>query len=101
MMKMFTDYHGRLSQAKCSACGRQSPLLTSILGACVDCIWERPEEVLPHIQEMQAETRLEFDLPTKPPDDPRACTVRFAPTSVASPRASADSVVPGRTEGAS
>ena len=101
MMKMFTDFHGGIGQGKCLACGRQSPLITAILGACVDCIRERPEEVLSRIQEMQAETRLEFDLPTKPPDDPRACTVRFAPTSVAYPRVSADSVVSGRTEGAS
>jgi len=70
-MKIFTDYHGRLSQGKCMTCGRQSPLIASVLGACADCIRERPEEVLPHIRKMQAKTRLEFNLPTKPPNDPQ------------------------------
>jgi pyruvate formate lyase activating enzyme len=70
IMRIFTDYD-YLKQNECLACGRQSPLIASFLGACVDCIRERPEEVLPHIQKMQAETRLEFDLPTKPPDDPQ------------------------------
>lgn len=70
MMRLFTGYD-YLEQTKCFACGRQSPLIASILGVCVDCIRERPDEVLPHIQKMQAETRLEFDLPTQPPRDPQ------------------------------
>lgn len=70
MMRIFTGYD-HLEQGECLACGKQSPLIASILGACVDCIRERPAEVLPHIREMQAETRLKFDLPTKPPDDPQ------------------------------
>ncbi len=70
MMGIFTN-HGSLDQSECSSCGLRSPLIASILSACVDCIRERPEEVLPHIQRMQAETRLEFDLPTQPPDDPQ------------------------------
>jgi len=69
-MKIFADYH-YMGQGTCSACGRQSPLIASILGACADCIRERPEEVLPRIREMQAQTRLEFDLPTKPPANPQ------------------------------
>jgi len=70
-MKILGDYYGYLNQSECLACGRQSPLITAILGACADCIRERPDEVLPRIREMQAETRLEFDLPTEPPDDPQ------------------------------
>jgi pyruvate formate lyase activating enzyme len=70
-MKVVDDCYGGLGQGECTACGKQSPLIASVLSACVDCIRERPEEVLPHIQKMQAETRLEFDLPTKPPHDPQ------------------------------
>jgi pyruvate formate lyase activating enzyme len=70
-MRIFADYCGSVDQSECLACGRQSPLITSILAACADCIRERPEEVLPRIREMQAETRREFDLPISPPDDPQ------------------------------
>jgi len=68
-MRIFTGYD-YLDQGECLTCGQQSPLVASILGACVDCIRERPQEVLPRIQKMQAETRLEFDLPTSSPNDP-------------------------------
>jgi len=60
-LTMFTGDHGGFGPGECLACGRQSLLIAAVLSACADCIRERPEEVLPRIQEMQAETRLEFD----------------------------------------
>ncbi|HIC92928.1 MAG TPA: radical SAM protein [Anaerolineae bacterium] len=62
--------NGGFGDGKCMACGRSSPLIASVLGACVDCIRERPGEVMTHIGQAQAETRREFGLPTEPPRDP-------------------------------
>ncbi|HID87400.1 MAG TPA: radical SAM protein [Anaerolineae bacterium] len=59
-----------LTLKRCAICGASSPLIASTLGACVDCIRERPEAVLPGLREIQAQTRREFDLPTEPPHDP-------------------------------
>jgi len=54
---------------RCSNCGESSPLIASTLGACVDCIRDFPDKVLPPIREVQHATRLEFDLPSEPPRD--------------------------------
>ena len=59
-----------LTLKRCAICGASSPLIASTLGACVECIRERPEAVLPGLREIQAQTRREFDLPTEPPHDP-------------------------------
>jgi pyruvate formate lyase activating enzyme len=57
-------------EAECSVCHKTSPLIASAISACVDCIRQHPTEVLPGLQEMQAETRRQFDLPPAPPHDP-------------------------------
>jgi pyruvate formate lyase activating enzyme len=70
--KKFMPYWLRPSrfEAECSICHKTSPLIASTIGACVDCIRQRPEEVLPDLWEMQAETRRQFNLPLEPPHDP-------------------------------
>lgn len=57
-------------ETECSVCHKTSPLIASTISACVDCIRQRPEEVLPGLREVQAETRRQFDLPPAPPHDP-------------------------------
>jgi len=57
-------------QHECSVCHKTSPLIASAIGACVDCIRKHPTEVWPGLQEVQAETRRQFDLPPAPPQDP-------------------------------
>ena len=37
----------------------------------MDCIRKNFDQVLPHIQRVHAKSRMEFDLPTKPPKDPQ------------------------------
>jgi pyruvate formate lyase activating enzyme len=54
---------------KCQVCG-ESALVSHNLAACVDCIRKHPDQVMPHIRDLQAVTRQEFDLPTEPPKDP-------------------------------
>jgi pyruvate formate lyase activating enzyme len=53
--------------ARCAACGRRSPLISEGLGACLDCIRSRPEEVLPAIAGRHAVSRRPFGLPESPP----------------------------------
>ncbi|HJX39244.1 MAG TPA: radical SAM protein [Anaerolineae bacterium] len=53
---------------RCQACGK-SHLVSINLAACADCVRARPEEVMPHIQEVQDASRREFDLPPRPPRD--------------------------------
>ncbi len=68
---------GAARAARCRECGRSSHLIAEALGACVDCIRDHPERVLPAIQEFHAYSRRAFDLPTEPPQasDGAPCTL--------------------------
>jgi len=57
--------------AKCTNCGKESKLISKGLEVCLDCIQKDFNQVLPQIQRVHAESRMEFDLPTKPPKDPQ------------------------------
>ena len=52
---------------KCSICGKDSPLISSNLGVCAECIKEKPEEALRIIDLIRKRSREIFDLPSKPP----------------------------------
>ena len=60
----------------CRVCGR-SFLVSHNLAACVDCIRERPHQVMSHVRQLHALTRREFDLPPQPPEDPEGVVCRL------------------------
>lgn len=55
---------------RCFNCGKESPIISEGLGVCLECIRHKFKEAQPHIEEAHRRTRLEFDLPLKPPRDP-------------------------------
>ena len=69
---MFRDFIVRFSikEKKCSVCGRESQLISNILGVCVDCIRSRPNEAMKYIIEAHKKSRAMFALPTEPPKGP-------------------------------
>jgi pyruvate formate lyase activating enzyme len=56
--------------AKCINCGTESILISKALDICLDCIRNDFDKVLQHIRKAHAKSRIEFDLPPKPPKDP-------------------------------
>lgn len=55
----------------CVCCGRDSLLVSRVLGLCADCIKNNFARVLPHIRKVHAASQEKFDLPAVPPaDDP-------------------------------
>jgi len=56
--------------AKCINCEKESTLISKALQVCLDCIRKDFDKVSRHIQRLHARSRMEFDLPTKPPKDP-------------------------------
>ena len=56
--------------AKCINCGKESKLISKALQVCLDCIRKDFDKVFPPIQRVHAKSRIEFDLPTKPPKEP-------------------------------
>jgi len=61
---------------KCLSCG-SSILVSHNLAACVDCIRDRPQEVMPYIRRIQDASRQEFDLPLAPPRAPSGVLCRI------------------------
>ena len=55
--------------ARCPICGRMRQL-SSAVGACVDCLRERPDAALPHALATHRAARREFGLPPEPPRTP-------------------------------
>ncbi len=53
--------------ARCRGCGKTSPLISSTLGACVDCIRGDSAQVWPRIQQAHIRSRRAFSLPAEPP----------------------------------
>ncbi|MEM2102677.1 MAG: radical SAM protein [Candidatus Bathyarchaeia archaeon] len=54
---------------KCRICHTQSPLISSRLSVCLNCIRTKPEQALAITDKIHAETRAHFNLPPKPPND--------------------------------
>jgi pyruvate formate lyase activating enzyme len=57
--------HSRVRE--CLVCGEQSSLVSRNMGACLRCIREQPEDVLPHAHAAHEEARAAFGLPLVPP----------------------------------
>jgi pyruvate formate lyase activating enzyme len=51
----------------CKVCGEARRPVAGVLGVCLDCIRERPEEAIPHIRRAHEETRRLQGLPGRPP----------------------------------
>ncbi|MEM3403362.1 MAG: radical SAM protein [Nitrososphaeria archaeon] len=60
---------------KCKVCKKVSPLISSNLGVCLECIRKRPEEALRVTDEVHAFTRKEYALPPKPPKKGISCSI--------------------------
>lgn len=54
----------------CLICDRESPLISSGLGVCLNCIKNNPTEALEVTEDRHAESRSTFDLPSSAPDSP-------------------------------
>ena len=61
---------------KCKLCGKESILISEIIGVCVDCLRNNPEEALKIALEGHRKSRGKFNLPPTPPRDPNGlvCT---------------------------
>jgi pyruvate formate lyase activating enzyme len=55
--------------ATCKGCGRDSPLVSSALCICLDCLRSNFDTALPYVEKAHEEARKPFDLPAKPPRD--------------------------------
>lgn len=62
---------------KCLNCGKEPKLISKTLQLCLDCIRKDFEKVLPQIQKVHAKSRMEFDLPTKAPKNPKGVQCNF------------------------
>ncbi|NIN69615.1 MAG: radical SAM protein [Anaerolineae bacterium] len=65
-----------MTRGECQLCGG-SFLVSHNLASCVDCIRDQPEELMPHIRQVQAVSRREFGLPEEPPRDPEGVACRL------------------------
>lgn len=59
-----------MTSRRCRVCGRDSPLISSSLGICLNCIRDNYEKAEPYIIEAHARVRRRFDLPATPPRTP-------------------------------
>jgi pyruvate formate lyase activating enzyme len=55
---------------RCSMCHRSSPLVSSAIGICGECLREQPADARAYAESVHARTRSQFDLPPRPPRDP-------------------------------
>jgi len=55
---------------QCQICGEKSPTISIRLGVCVQCIREKPEGALKITDKVHGESRANFGLPAKPPNNP-------------------------------
>ena len=56
--------------ARCVACNQSSPLISSVLGICLQCIRQHPTRALQQATKAHAHSRMIEGLPAAPPDDP-------------------------------
>jgi len=52
---------------RCGVCGETSNPVAGALGVCLDCIRERPDEAMPHIERAHEDARRRHGLPVRPP----------------------------------
>ncbi|RLE94742.1 MAG: radical SAM protein [Thermoprotei archaeon] len=64
-------------EKECSLCGKRSPVISSTIGVCVDCLRENPSEALKIAMEAHKVSRGKYGLPFEPPRDPKGlkCTM--------------------------
>jgi len=55
---------------QCQICKKNSILISSQIGVCIQCIRKKPEEALAITDKVHAESREKFSLPSKPPKKP-------------------------------
>ena len=55
---------------KCQVCGKRSPLISDILGVCLDCIRKRSQEAIEITKKVHATSRRAFCLPINVPRTP-------------------------------
>jgi pyruvate formate lyase activating enzyme len=60
-------WHPGASEPKCLLCRRSSPLVSTAIGICGDCLRDRFQEARPRVNALHAETRAKFGLPAQPP----------------------------------
>jgi len=60
----------RIKKKSCLICGRESKLISSSIGICVECLRADPDKSLPYIEERHSEVRRRFGLPPRPPKSP-------------------------------
>ncbi len=56
-----------LDLGECIRCHKESILISSVLGVCVDCICAHFKEIRSHLEKVHAGSRAKFGLPHKPP----------------------------------
>jgi pyruvate formate lyase activating enzyme len=63
--------------ATCKLCEQTSPTISEMLGVCLTCIRARPGEAAAFGEKAHMQSRADFGLPPKPPDDPDgvSCTI--------------------------
>ncbi|MCD6562823.1 MAG: radical SAM protein [Thermoproteales archaeon] len=52
---------------KCKLCGKEDITVSEVIGVCVNCLRENPDEALKIAMKIHYETRKMFDLPSTPP----------------------------------
>ena len=52
---------------KCKLCGRESLLISDVIGVCADCLRNNPKEALKIALRVHFNSRLKFNLPPRPP----------------------------------
>ena len=68
-MRIITGIKGE--KEACLRCGRESEEISEALKLCLHCIRDHFDEVLPRIEDAHKVARSHFDLPLKPPQDPK------------------------------
>ena len=58
-----------LSRVECLCCGRSSDLISEALPVCLKCIRSRFDKAKTHVEQAHRRSRIEFDLPYRPPKD--------------------------------
>jgi len=69
--------HAALSVARCARCGRESKLISRLLGLCRGCILGDFPAVLPQIEEAHRRARQPFGLPWGVPKEPKGAACRL------------------------
>jgi len=62
---------------KCMLCRRESIVISSVIGVCVDCLRDNPREALRIAMNAHEESREMFNLPLHPPKDPQGVACRL------------------------